>query len=214
MPEVRIAGTRKAGVVAPKRAAGSVVHAVVLLVALLLVSGCSSTGADEQTRTGSDTGLVGGAKSLTQVRPADRKTAPEAKGLELGKDRQISTFDFPDKVVVMNVWGSWCNPCRAEMPDLEAASVETKGTAQFIGLNTRDPAQDPPLAFVRATKITYPSIYDPTGAVLLNFADDLPPTLVPSTLIIDEEGRIAVRIVGPISKITLVDLIEEVAAGK
>lgn len=181
---------------------------------LVLLAACSSTGADEQTRTGSDTGLVGGAKSLTQVPPAERKAAPEAKGAELGGDGEVSTTDYAGKVVVMNVWGSWCNPCRAEAPDLEAASIETKKIAQFVGLNTRDAAQEPAMAFVRAVKITYPSIYDPTGAVLLNFADDLPPTLVPSTLIIDKEGRIAVRIVGPISKITLVTLIEEVAAGK
>lgn len=184
------------------------------MVALLLVAGCSSTGADEQSRRGGETGLVGGAKSLTQVPPDERKDAPEAKGVELGADRQVSTFDYAGKVIVMNVWGSWCNPCRAEMPGLEAASVETKKIAKFVGLNTRDPAPEPAMAFVRATNVTYPSIYDPTGAVLLSFADNLPPTLVPSTLIIDKKGRIAVRIVGSISKITLVDLIEQVAAGK
>lgn len=181
-------------------------------LALLLTGACSSTGADEQQRTGGDTGYVGGSKSLTQVAPQDRVVAPEATGVELGGSGTLSTARYDGKVVVLNVWGSWCSPCRYEAPDLQAASVETAQVAQFVGLNTRDTDQAPAKAFVRAFGITYPSIYDPTGAVLLNFADDLPPTLIPSTLIIDEEGRIAVRIVGPISKITLVDLINDVAA--
>ncbi|CAA9386098.1 MAG: Thiol:disulfide oxidoreductase related to ResA [uncultured Propionibacteriaceae bacterium] len=181
---------------------------------LLLTAACSSTGADEQRRSAGQNGYVGGSNSLTRVAPADRKTAPEAAGTELGSSATISTGQYAGKVVVLNVWGSWCSPCRYEAPDLQAASVETAKVAQFVGLNTRDSDQAPAQAFVRAFDITYPSIYDPTGAVLLNFASDLPPTLIPSTLIIDGQGRIAVRIVGTISKITLVDLVNDVAAGK
>jgi thiol-disulfide isomerase/thioredoxin len=173
---------------------------------------CSSARAEEQGAAGQ--GYVGGTESLTRVAPADRKIAPEAVGVELGTDKTISTRQFDGKVVVLNVWGSWCSPCRYEAPDLQEASVETATVAQFVGLNTRDTDQAPATAFVRAFKITYPSIYDPTGAVLLNFANDLPPTLIPSTLIIDAEGRIAVRIVGAISRITLVDLVNDVADGK
>jgi thiol-disulfide isomerase/thioredoxin len=186
-----------------------------LAVAVLLLAGaCSATGADEQQRAGGPNGYVGGSKSLTRVPPHERKMAPEATGVELGKATKISTGQYDGKVVVMNVWGSWCSPCRHEAPDLQAASVETARVAQFIGLNTRDTDPAPARAFVRAFGIRYPSIYDPSGGVLLNFAHDLPPTLIPSTLIIDAKGRIAVRIVGPISKITLVDLINDVAAGK
>ncbi|HET9873620.1 MAG TPA: TlpA disulfide reductase family protein [Propionibacteriaceae bacterium] len=184
-----------------------------LALALVLVAGCSATGADEQQRSAAQTGYVGGSASLTRVPAKERRVAPQAAGVELGKTTQISTAQFGGKVVVLNVWGSWCSPCRYEAPDLQQASVRTAKVAQFLGLNTRDTNPAPALAFVRAFGITYPSIYDPTGAVLLNFADDLPPTLIPSTLIIDAEGRVAVRIVGPISSITLVDLINDVASG-
>ena len=115
---------------------------------------------------------------------------------------------------MINVWGSWCAPCRKEAPDLQAASAETSDIAQFIGITSKDydPAQAE--AFVRAFKITYPSIYDPTGKTLLAFAGQLPPSAIPSTMIIDEQGRLAVRVLGPISKITLVDMINDVAGGK
>ena len=69
-------------------------------------------------------------------------------------------------------------------------------------------------AFVRAFKITYPSIYDPTGKTLLAFAGQLPPSAVPSTMIIDAQGRLAVRVLGEISTITLVAMIDDVASGK
>jgi thiol-disulfide isomerase/thioredoxin len=129
-------------------------------------------------------------------------------------DKQISTGDLTGKVVVLNVWGSWCSPCRAEAPALQQASEQTAEVAHFIGLNTRDFDQGPPVAFNRANKITYPSIWDPTGSVLVSLSGTLPPTAIPSTLIIDEQGRMAARIVGTVTETTLVDMITDVADGK
>jgi thiol-disulfide isomerase/thioredoxin len=181
---------------------------------LLLVAGCSATGADEPTRNAGQDGYVGGQNVLTRVPPGQRKPAPVASGIALGSDRTVSTADFAGKVVVLNVWGSWCAPCRQEAPDLQQASVETAKVAQFLGINSRDTDPAPAEAFTRAFQVTYPSIYDADGKVLLNFAGNLPLSTFPSTLIIDAKGGIAVRISGPISKITLVDLIEDVAAGR
>ena len=118
------------------------------------------------------------------------------------------------KVVVINVWGSWCPPCRKEAPDLQAASVETKDIAQFVGITSKDYDPAPAEAFVRSFKISYPSIYDPSGKVLLAFSGDLPPSAIPSTLIIDRQGRLAVRVLSEVSKITLVDMINDVADGR
>lgn len=187
-----------------------------LVAAALLagqMTGCTTTGSDEPTRSAAQDGYVGGQQVLTRVPVADRKPAPVAAGTALGSDRHVSTADYAGKVVVLNVWGSWCAPCRAEATDLQQASVETAEIAQFIGINSRDPDPAPAEAFVRAFKITYPSIYDNTGRVLLNFSGNLPMSIPPSTLIIDRQGRIAVRILGPISRITLVDLVQDVAAG-
>ncbi len=182
--------------------------------AALLLAGCSNPGADEPVKRAAQNGYVGGQASLTQVPPGQRKKAPVASGVRLGSDQTVSTADFAGKVIVLNVWGSWCAPCRKEAPDLQAASVETAKKAQFIGINSRDNDPAPAEAFTRAHQITYPSIYDPQGRVLLNFAGNLPLSTFPSTLIIDKVGGIAVRISGPISKVSLVDLIDDVAAGK
>jgi thiol-disulfide isomerase/thioredoxin len=188
---------------------------LVAAAAAALLAGCTATGADEPVKANGPAGyVVGGQKSLTRVPPGSRKQAPVAAGVMLGSDKTLSTADFAGKVVVINVWGSWCAPCRQEAPDLEQASVETAKKAQFIGINSRDADPAPAEAFIRAFKVTYPSIYDADGKVLLNFAGNLPLSTFPSTLIVDKSGGVAVRISGPISKISLVDLIDDVAAGK
>ena len=146
--------------------------------------------------------------------PSSESELPAVSGLVLGGNKTISTQDFRGKVVVINVWGSWCPPCRKEAPDLQAASVETKDVAQFVGITSKDYDPAPAEAFVRSFKISYPSIYDPTGKVLLAFAGELPPSAIPSTMIIDRQGRLAVRVLSGVSKITLVDMINDVADGR
>jgi thiol-disulfide isomerase/thioredoxin len=175
----------------------------------LVLAGCSDSGRNTEG------GYVGtSASRVTVVPPDQRKPAATVSGTKLGSKDTISTADYADKVVVINVWGSWCPPCRQEAPDLEKASRQTKDKAAFLGITTKDydPAQAE--AFVRKFQITYPSIYDPTGNVLLSFAGDLPPSAIPSTLVIDPQGRIAARVLGTISTDSLVDLVDDVAAGK
>jgi thiol-disulfide isomerase/thioredoxin len=185
------------------------------MLVVVLLAGCSATGADEPTRAGNQAGYVGAEKSVTIVPPDERKPGPEISGAVLGQEgKEISTADLTGKVVVLNVWGSWCGPCRAEAPALQKASEQTADVAQFIGLNTRDADQGPPVAFNRSHQITYPSIWDPTGSVLVSLAGTLPPKAIPSTLIIDEQGKVAARVVGPVTETTLVDMISDVAAGK
>ena len=185
------------------------------MLAVVLLAGCSATGADEPTRAGNQAGYVGAEKSVTIIPPDERDAAPAISGAVLGQEgKEISTADLTGKVVVLNVWGSWCGPCRAEAPDLQKASEQTAETAQFVGLNTRDYDQGAPVAFNRSNKITYPSIWDPSGSVLVSLSGTLPPTAIPSTLIIDKQGRVAARVVGPVTETTLVDLIGDVADGK
>ena len=183
------------------------------LVALLILAACARTGADEQSRSAGQVGYPDVPRNLTRVPPDQRKALPTVSGPVLGSNQTISTQDYRGKVVVINVWGSWCPPCRKEAPDLQSASVETKDVAQFVGITSKDYDPAPAEAFVRSFEITYPSIYDPTGKVLLAFAGDLPPSAIPSTMIIDREGRLAVRVLSEVSKITLVDMINDVADG-
>jgi thiol-disulfide isomerase/thioredoxin len=187
--------------------------AVALAATLILVS-CARTGADEQTQNAGQVGYPTVPRNLTRISPDQRQVLPTVSGPALGSNQTISTQDYRGKVVVINVWGSWCPPCRKEAPDLQAASVETKDVAQFVGITSKDYDPAPAEAFVRSFKITYPSIYDPTGRVLLAFAGELPPSAIPSTMIIDREGRLAVRVLSEVSKITLVDMINDVANGR
>jgi len=179
-----------------------------------MLAACASTGADEQTRSAGQVGYPDVARNLTRVPPDQRTELPTISGPALGSNQTISTQNFRGKVVVINVWGSWCPPCRKEAPDLQGASVQTKDIAQFVGITSKDYDPAPAEAFVRSFEITYPSIYDPTGKVLLAFAGELPPSAIPSTMIIDRQGRLAVRVLSEVSKITLVDMINDVADGQ
>jgi thiol-disulfide isomerase/thioredoxin len=183
-------------------------------VATVLLAGCSTTGADEPTRGADQQGYVGSDGALTQIPPDQRIPGPTLSGPQLGSDKTISTADYPGKVLVLNVWGSWCSPCRAEAADLQASSVATKADAQFLGLNTRDFSPAAPEAFVRTQGITYPSIFDPSGKSLLQLAGQVPPSAIPSTLVLDRQGRVAIRVLGPITKTTLNDMVSQVAAGR
>ena len=187
--------------------------AVALAATLMLVS-CARTGTDEQTENAGQVGYPTVPRNLTRIPPDQRQELPTVSGPMLGGNQTISSRDYRGKVLVINVWGSWCPPCRKEAPDLQAASVETKGVAQFVGITSKDYDPAPAEAFVRSFKITYPSIYVPTGKVLLAFAGELPPSAIPSTMIIDREGRLAVRVLSEVSKITLVDMINDVANGQ
>jgi thiol-disulfide isomerase/thioredoxin len=189
------------------------VRIAAVLAATLIVASCARTGADEQTRSACQVGYPTVPRNLTRISPDQRQELPSVSGPALGGNRTISSQDYRGKVVVINVWGSWCPPCRKEAPDLQAASVETKDTAQFIGITSKDYDPAPAEAFLRSFRITYPSIYDPTGKVLLAFAGQLPPSAIPSTMIIDRQGRLAVRVLSEVSKITLVDMINDVANG-
>jgi len=190
------------------------VRITLALVATLILASCARAGPDEQTQSGGQVGYPTVPRNLTRIPPDQRQELPTVSGPALGSNQTISTRDYRGKVVVINVWGSWCPPCRKEAPDLQAASVETKDVAQFVGITSKDYDPAPAEAFVRSFKITYPSIYDPTGKVLLAFAGELPPSAIPSTMIIDSQGRLAVRVLSEVSKITLVDMISDVAEGR
>jgi thiol-disulfide isomerase/thioredoxin len=181
----------------------------VLVGACLLAAGCGGDGRS------TDGGYIGSTSSRVTLVPPDQRTAAATvSGPKLGGGGTVSSADQAGKVVVINVWGSWCPPCREEAPDLEQASRQTADKAAFLGITTKDYDPAPAEAFVRRFDITYPSIYDPTGNVLLSFSGDLPPSAIPSTLVIDREGRIAARVLGTITAGSLVDLIDDVAAGR
>lgn len=193
----------KRSLVAPSRL-------VVSLLAILLALGLASCSNPQGLTNESDSiGFQAGDGSSTIIPTEQREPAPILAGETLDGDH-LSTADFPGQMLLINVWGSWCAPCRAEAPALVEVA-EQMPEVQFIGVNTRDLNPAPANAFVRAFDLPYPSIYDPDGSQLLDFGQ-LPPQAIPSTLIIDAEGRVAARILGEASAATFAGVIEEVKA--
>jgi len=174
-----------------------------------LLAACTSDGGME---SGDNQGFVSSDTGVEVIKATDRQSAPDASGTTLAGD-QVSLSDYAGDVVVMNVWASWCGPCRGEAPALqEVYSTQRKRGVQFLGLNTRD--QDSGArAFENSFGITYPSIVDPSGEIQLAFRDTLPPYL-PSTIVIDRDGRVAARIVGPTTYPELSDLVDDIASEK
>lgn len=144
--------------------------------------------------------------------PADRGEPVELTGEDLD-GAPLSLADLRGDVAVVNVWWSACPPCRTEMPHLVGAAQETRGTASFVGVNIRDGSVDQAKGFVRTFDVPYPSFFDPSGKALLPFAGTLSPRSIPSTVVLDREGRVAAAVIGELpSQQTLVELVEEVAA--
>lgn len=184
------------------------VRAAAVLAALALtLTGCGSAGADAAGQDVSDTGFVAGDGSIVVVPEDQRVPAPDLSGTTLDG----GTFTLADhlgEVVVLNVWASWCAPCRAEAPTLAALSDEfaSRGV-QFVGLDTRD-SDVPARAFVERFGITYPNVIDQDGRLQLLFGESLPPQAIPSTLVIDPQGRVAARALGKVSESSLRGMIE------
>ncbi|MET7988078.1 MULTISPECIES: TlpA disulfide reductase family protein [unclassified Streptomyces] len=181
-------------------------------VAALLLSACGSGG----TSGGADnSNFVRGKDGISTVAKGSRATAPDLSGKTID-GKQLDVADYKGKVVVLNVWGSWCPPCRAETPNLVKVAKETAAQGvQFVGINTRDPSTSPARAFEKAQGVPYPSLYDPTGKLMLRFKKGtLNPQTIPSTIIIDRNGKIAARTLQALSEDKLHEMLAPVLAEK
>lgn len=175
-------------------------------LAVLALAACS-------TPTAGTGGFVTGDGSITVIAPDQRQPAPVIAGETLDGE-QWSSESVDGKVIVYNVWGSWCGPCRAEAPVLQSVAEQTADRAVMIGLNTRDLNPEPARAFVRDNGLTFPSLFNPDGSLLLAFAGTLPPSAIPTTLLVDPQGRVAARVVGATTETTLIGLVDDLVAGR
>jgi thiol-disulfide isomerase/thioredoxin len=176
------------------------------LLCVGLVAGCTN-----DIGSSGNQGYVAGKGIITTVAVADRKTPGEVSGTSID-GKPLDLADYRGKVVVVNVWGSWCAPCRAEAPMLaDAARDLADKDVVFLGIDSRDQSEATARAFVRQFDVPYPSIYDQRGTTLLAFRGTLTPQSVPSTVVIDPKGRVASSVLGEITRTTLDDLVEEAA---
>ncbi|MEU9447107.1 TlpA disulfide reductase family protein [Streptomyces sp. NPDC048277] len=136
---------------------------------------------------------------LVRVAAADRKAAPDLSGSDLD-GRTVRLADYRGKVVVLNVWASWCGPCRAEAPELSSVQRElaAKGV-QVLGVDT-DAERGKGRAFQDEHKLAYPSLHDPAGRQLLRLPRGYRAPALPYTLFIDRDGRIAAKYVSPLTE--------------
>lgn len=183
------------------------------LAALTLgLSGCAQEDAlAKQAKAGDNKNYVAGDGSVTEFAEQDRKAAVSIKGT-LFNGTDVEPADFTGKVTVLNFWFAACAPCRVEAPLLEELHQEFKDQdVQFFGVNLRDEKATAE-AFDKSFNLTYPSFNDKDGGVLLAVSGIVPPGAVPTTLVLDKQGRVAARVLGEIQKGTLKSLIAAAVA--
>jgi thiol-disulfide isomerase/thioredoxin len=170
------------------------------ILSFLLLTACASPNAAIQNS--GEAGFISGDGTATFLKIDERKSAPTLVAKDFN-DQPIDLKDFKNKVVVINVWGSWCAPCRKEAKELEALYQKNKDSGvEFIGINIRD-SKVAAEKFISNFGITYRNIYDRDGIILLGFKDSLSANAIPSTVFIDKNGLVAARQLGPIDRALL-----------
>ena len=172
----------------------------VALSSLILLTGCGGGG----TSSGQES-FISGDGRITFIEKSNREAAPALSGMTLTG----VNYSYSGKgMAVVNVWASWCAPCRAEAPTLAALSVKYSDVA-FIGILTRDnPATAE--AFARRFAMPYPTFID--DSLLIGFKGTLPANAIPSTVLIDKNGNVAARISGEVTLTSLSKLIRKIEA--
>ncbi|MDG4663530.1 TlpA disulfide reductase family protein [Mycobacterium sp. 236(2023)] len=179
-----------------------------------VVAGCS-TGSDAVAQGGTFEFVApGGQTDIFYDPPADRGIPGPLSGPDLmDTDKTISLDDFGGKVVVINVWGQWCGPCRTEIGQLQQVYDATRdqGVA-FLGIDVRDNNIDAPRDFIVDRGITFPSIYDPPMRTMIAFGGRYPTTVIPSTVVLDREHRVAAVFLRELLAEDLQPVVERLAA--
>jgi thiol-disulfide isomerase/thioredoxin len=189
----------------PVRPAGALVAAA---AAGVLLAGCAGTNAAQDGTAGGNR-FIEGDGSVQVIKKADRKAPVKASGTALD-GKALAVPDARSKVTVVNFWASWCAPCRGEAPSLQQVHDETAkdGDVQFVGVAFKD-ARANAQAFERKFKVTYPSLFDADGRITLAFRE-VPPNAIPTTLVLDRQGRVAARVIGATTYSKLRPLITQI----
>ncbi|MBJ7350935.1 MAG: TlpA family protein disulfide reductase [Rhodococcus sp.] len=186
---------------------------VLAVAAVALVAGCS-TGTDAVAQGGTFQFVSPGGKTdIFYDPPSERGALGELSGPDLmteGKTTSLSDYD--GDVVVLNVWGQWCGPCRGEADDLEKVYEATKASGvEFLGINVRDESQTAAQDFVVSNNVTYSSIYDPPMRTLTALGG-VPTSVIPTTVVLDRQHRVAAVFLRELLAEDLQPVVERIAA--
>ena len=173
----------------------------IALVGATVLTGCTANDdLADQYREGTGQGYISGDGAYTVIAEADRGEPVTFSG-EIESGDSVSSDDYLGDVLVVNFWYAGCPPCRLEAPDLEALAQQfAPDGVSFLGVNIYDQAPTA-MSFAEEFGVTYPSILDVNdGSVRLAFAGQVAPTATPTTLVLDQQGRVAARISGLVSE--------------
>ena len=176
----------------PSRAPRAALLTALVAAGALTLSACGDGG---KSGGGGDTNFVTGTGGVSTV-PKGERQSPDKLAGETLHGEHLDVADLKGKVVVLNVWGSWCGPCRAEARYFSEVAKETKAQGvEFVGINTRDAKKQKAINFEKDYGVEYPSLYDPIGKLIVNGfpKGTLNPQAIPTTIVLDREGKIAAR---------------------
>jgi thiol-disulfide isomerase/thioredoxin len=187
---------------------------VCLVSAAVLLTGCA-TGDDAVAQGGTFEFVAPGGKTDIFYDPPESRSRPgKISGPDLlDPSKTLSLDDFAGKAVVINVWGQWCGPCRSEIPELEKVYEATRADGvAFLGIDVRDNNRDAAVDFVTDRKVTFPSIYDPSMRTMIAFGGRYPTTVIPSTVVLDRQHRVAAVFLRELLAEDLLPVVRRVAA--
>ena len=183
-------------------------RAVAAALAIAL-AGAACTGGGSDTTSGVQR-FVSGDGVVHFVAPGSRDPGPALAG-ETIEGEPLDLAELGGGPVVVNVWGSWCAPCKSEQPALERLARATRSRGvRFLGINVRDSGRTAPRRHVERYEVSYPSLYDPSARLLPRFA--VAPKTIPTTYVLDHDRRIAAYVFGEVQETALADLVDRVLA--
>jgi thiol-disulfide isomerase/thioredoxin len=187
---------------------------LVVCAAIVALTGCA-TGDDAVAQGGTFEFVAPGGKTDIFYDPPGNRGRPGtlAGPALMDPAKTLSLDDFTGKVVVINVWGQWCGPCRTEITELQKVydATRAKGVA-FLGIDVRDNNRDAAQDFIIDRKVTFSSIYDPAMRTMIAFGGKYPATVIPSTIVLDREHRVAAVFLRELLASDLQPVVERLAA--
>jgi thiol-disulfide isomerase/thioredoxin len=186
-----------------------------LAAALTVVLAGCSTGDDAVAQGGTFQFVAPGGKTDIFYDPPDLRGHPgDIHGPSLiDPAKTLSLNDFRGQVVVINIWGQWCGPCRSEIAQLQQVYDDThRDGVAFLGVDVRDNNRDAARDFIVDRKVAYPSIYDPAMRTMIAFGGKYPTTVIPSTLVLDREHRVAAVFLRELLAQDLMPVVKRLAA--